>query len=134
MATETIDPRAARQVQFAALLVILLGVSNLIQGIAAATSDTYFSVTPDGLLVWDYDGWAAIWFVFGGIQLLAGFGILSGKRWARLLGVIILMLAAMFQMAFLVAFPLWGVLTIALAVVAIHALLLHGAAYASSRT
>jgi hypothetical protein len=133
MATDTIDPRAARQVQFAAVLVIFLGASNLIQGIAAAASESVFSVTPDGLLVWDYDGWAAIWFIFGTIQLLAGFGILAGKRWARILGVVVLMLAALCQVAFLVAFPLWGVLTISLAVVAINALLVHGAAYASSR-
>jgi hypothetical protein len=129
----TSDPRSAGRVQFAGLLIILIGASNVIQGIAAAASESYFAVTPDGLLVWDYDGWAAIWFILGGVQVLAGLGILGGKQWARVAGIVILLVAAMFQIAFLVAFPLWGVLMITLAVVAINALLVHGEAFGSSR-
>lgn len=121
------------RVRFAGILVILIGAFNLIQGIAAAAQEKYFAVTPDGLLVWDYDGWAAIWFVLGGIQLLVGFGILAGKQWARLVGILVLMVVAMFQIAFLAAFPLWAVLTIAIAVVAINALVVHGEAFGSAR-
>lgn len=122
------------RVRFAGILVILIGGSNLIQGIAAAAQEKYFAVTPDGLLVWDYDGWAAIWFALGGIQLLVGLGILAGKQWARILGILVLLFVAMLQIAFLVAFPLWGVLTIAIAVVAINALVVHGEAFSSSGT
>ena len=114
------------RVGFAAVLILLLGGFNLIQGIAAVAREEIFAVTPDGLLFWDYDGWATIWFVLGAVQVLVGLGILAGRRWARLVGVLVLMVAAMFQIAFLVAFPLWAVLTIALAVVAINALLVHG--------
>ena len=121
------------RVRFAGVLVILLGGFNLIQGIAAAAKEEIFAVTPDGLLVWDYDGWAGVWFVLGAVQVLVGLGILGGKQWARVLGVVILMVVAMFQIAFLVAFPLWAVLTIALAVVAINALLVHGEAFGSGR-
>ena len=121
------------RVRFAGVLVILVGGFNLIQGIAAAAKEEIFAVTPDGLLVWDYDGWAAVWFVLGAVQLLVGLGILGGKQWARVLGIVILMVVAMFQIAFLVAFPLWAVLTIALAVVAINALLVHGEAFGSGR-
>ena len=121
------------RVGFAAVLVLLLGGFNLIQGIAAVSREEIFAVTPDGLLFWDYDGWAAIWFVLGAVQVLVGLGILAGKRWARLVGVLVLMVAAMFQIAFLVAFPLWGVLMITLAVVAINALLVHGEAFGSAR-
>lgn len=119
------------RVRFAGILVILIGAFNLLQGIAAAAQETYFAVTPDGLLVWDYDGWAAVWFVLGGIQLLVGLGILAGKQWARVVGILVLMVVAMFQIAFLAAFPLWAVLTIAIAVVAINALVVHGEAFGS---
>ena len=114
------------RVGFAAVLILLLGGFNLIQGIAAVAREEIFAVTPDGLLFWTYDGWAAIWFILGAVQVLVGLAILGGKRWARLVGVLVLIVAAMFQIAFLVAFPLWAVLTIALAVVAINALLVHG--------
>ena len=121
------------RVRFAGVLVILLGGFNLIQGIAAAAKEEIFAVTPDGLLVWDYDGWAAVWFVLGAVQVLVGLGILGGKQWARVVGIVILMVVAMFQIAFLVAFPLWAVLTIALAVTAINALLVHGEAFGRGR-
>jgi hypothetical protein len=121
------------RVRFAGILVILVGGFNLIQGIVAATQEEYFAVTPDGLLVWDYDGWAVIWFVLGGIQLLVGLGILAGRQWARILGILVLMVVAMFQIAFLAAFPLWTVLTIGIVVVAINALLVHGEAFGSAR-
>jgi hypothetical protein len=121
------------RVRFAGILVILLGGFNLIQGIAAAAKEEIFAVTPDGLLVWDYDGWAAVWFVLGAVQVLVGLGILGGRQWARVVGIVILMVVAMFQIAFLVAFPLWAVLSIALAVTAINALLVHGEAFGSGR-
>ncbi|MGH3022237.1 MAG: DUF7144 family membrane protein [Gaiellaceae bacterium] len=121
------------RVRFAGILVLLLGGFNLIQGVAAATREETFAVTPDGLLVSDYDGWAAAWFVIGAIQLLVGLGILAGKQWARVVGILVLMLAAMFQIAFLVAFPLWAVLTIALAVTAINALIVHGEDFGAAR-
>jgi hypothetical protein len=120
------------RVRFAGVLVLLLGGFNLIQGVAAATREQTFAVTPDGLLVWDYDGWAATWFVLGAVQVLVGLGILAGRQWARVVGIILLMVVAMFQIAFLVAFPLWAVLTIALAVTAIHALLVHGEAFGTA--
>lgn len=128
-ATRAVALERSGRVRFAGILVILIGAFNLIQGIAAAAQETYFAVTPDGLLVWDYDGWAGIWFVLGGLQLLVGLGILAGKQWARVAGVLLLMLVATGQIAFLAAFPLWAVLTIAIAVVAINALVVHSESF-----
>lgn len=110
------------RVRFAGILVLLVGASNVVQGIAAVAREEYFAVTPDGLLLWDYDGWAAIWFVLGGIQVLAGLGILAGKQWARLVGILVLFLAAFAQIVFLAAFPLWSVLMIGIAITGLNAL------------
>lgn len=132
LSTRDVPGNRSGRVRFAGILVILIGAFNVIQGIAAAAQETYFAVTPDGLLVWDYDGWAGIWFVLGGLQLLVGLGILAGKQWARVAGVILLMLVATGQIAFLAAFPLWAVLTIAIAVVAINALVVHGESFGAT--
>ncbi|MGH3037134.1 MAG: DUF7144 family membrane protein, partial [Gaiellaceae bacterium] len=78
------------RVRFAAVLILLLGGFNLVQGIAAVSREEIFAVTPDGLLFWDYGGWAAIWFVLGAVQVLVGLGIMGGKHWARLVGVLVL--------------------------------------------
>ena len=121
------------RVRFAGILVLLLGGFNLIQGLVAATREQTFAVTPDGLLFWDYDGWAATWFVLGALQVLVGLGILGGRQWARAIGIVVLLLVAMFQIAFLVAFPLWAALTIGIAVAAIHALVVHGESFGERR-
>jgi hypothetical protein len=121
------------RVRFAGILVLLLGGFNVMQGVVASTREQTFAVTPDGLLFWDFDGWAAAWFVLGALQVLVGLGILAGKQWARAFGIVLLLLAAMLQIAFLVAFPLWAVLTIGIAVAAIHALVVHGESFGPER-
>ena len=59
-------------------------------------------------------------------MLLAGFGVLAGQVWARSLGVILALLSVIANVAFLAAYPLWSLIMIALAVVVIMALTVHG--------
>jgi uncharacterized membrane protein len=122
-------------VRFAGLLVIMIGAFNILNGVIGLVRETYFVVTPDGLLVSsDYNTWGGFWLGLGILQVLTGLGVLAGRQWARIVAIGLLMLSAVGQIAFLVAFPLWGVLTIGLIVAAIHALTVHGEAFSSRRT
>ena len=123
-------PTQVGWVRFAGILVLLIGAFNVIDGIAGLVKETYFVATPDGLLlVEDYDAWGGWWLTLGVLQLLAGLGVLAARQWARVVAICLLFLAAVGQIVFLVAFPLWGFLTIGLIVVAIHALTVHGEAF-----
>jgi hypothetical protein len=126
---EEAEREAVGWVQFAALLVLLIGAFNIVNGIVGLADDKYFVVTPDGLLVGDYQVWGGVWLALGILQMLVAAGIFAGKQWARIVGIILLLLSAVGQIMFLAAFPVWGFLTIGLIVAAIHALTVHGEAF-----
>jgi hypothetical protein len=123
------EREAVGWVQFAALLVLLIGAFNIVNGIVGLADDKYFVVTPDGLLVGDYQVWGGVWLALGILEMLVAAGIFAGKQWARIVGIILLLLSAVGQIMFLAAFPVWGFLTIGLIVAAIHALTVHGEAF-----
>lgn len=124
------DAEQVGWVRFAGILVILVGAFNVVDGIVGLTKQTYFEVTPDGLLVTtNYDAWGGWWLGLGILQILAGLGVLAGRQWARITAICLLLLAAVGQIVFLVAFPLWSLVTIGLIVAAIHALTVHGEAF-----
>lgn len=114
-------------IAFAGMLLILLGSFHIVEGIVALAKDEYFVVGPSGLVLSiDYTGWGWIHLIGGLVVLLAGFGVFAGQVWARAVGVIVAMVSALLNMLFLAAYPLWSIIMIALAVVVIMALTVHG--------
>jgi hypothetical protein len=108
---------------FAGVAFYLVGGFNIVGGLAALFKDEVFMVGKEGLLVADYTAWGWFLFIVGLLQLTAGIGIFRGRGWGRLLGVLLAALSAMLHIAFLVAFPAFGLITIALSVLVIYGLI-----------
>jgi predicted membrane metal-binding protein len=111
---------------FAGLMLVMLGAFNIIQGFAAILTDDVFLPTEEGGVLLDVTGWGWTNLIIGLLLLLAGFGLFSGATWARILAVIMVMLNAVAQLASLNYHPAWGIVIIALDVVVIWALIVHG--------
>lgn len=107
---------------FAGIMMLLIGAYNLLQGLAAIFSDDYFLVTEEDLLVFDFTAWGWIMLIWGVALVLSGFGLVTGKPWARWTGIAVVGLNAVAQAAFLSAFPLWSILVVGLCVLVIFAL------------
>jgi hypothetical protein len=105
---------------FGALLLLFVGFFNLIDGIIALTKNEYFLVPPDRLPVFGYTAWGWIWIVIGIAQFVIGGCLLARQGWARIAGAAIAILAAIGQLLFLAAFPLWSIIIIILCVLAIY--------------
>ena len=60
-------------------------------------------------------------------MLIAGLCVLAGKMWARIVGVLIAAVSLLANVAFLAAYPLWSLIMIAMDIVIIMALTVHGA-------
>jgi hypothetical protein len=114
---------------FAGTLFILIGAFNAVEGLVAIFKDEVFVVSEGQLVVTDFTAWGWFFLILGVIQVLVGFGILAGQGWARGVGIALAMLGAVVHIAYLVAFPIWGLITIGLCVVVIYALLVKGGAY-----
>ena len=112
---------------FAGVIMVMLGSLHIFEGLIALFKDEYFVVAPSGLTVnVDFTTWGWAHLIGGVIVLLAGFGVLAGQVWARTLGVILALISVLVNVAFLAAYPLWSLIMIALAVVVIMALSVHG--------
>jgi hypothetical protein len=86
----------------------------------------YVATTSHLIVHVSYATWGWVHFCIGVLIVLTGFGVMAGATWARILGIAFAVISAIVNLAFLPAYPVWGVLIIALDVVVIYALAVHG--------
>jgi hypothetical protein len=112
---------------FASVMMVMLGIFHIIQGLVALFKDEYFLVGHSGLVVnVDFTAWGWVHVIWGVIVVFAGVGVLAGKIWARTVGVLIALVSAIVNLAFLAAYPIWSLIMIALCIIVIMALTVHG--------
>ena len=112
---------------FAGVLMIILGAVHAFQGLVGIFKDEYFLVSSSGLaLKLDFTAWGWIHLLIGVIIVLAGICVLAGQMWARIVGVILAALSLLANVAFLAAYPVWSLIMIAMDIVIIMALTVHG--------
>lgn len=112
---------------FSGLLMIMLGTFQAIMGFVALFKEDYYLVGREGLVVEvDYTAWGWVHLIIGTLALLAGLGILAGQMWARVVGIILALVSAIANLAFLAAYPVWGIIVITMDVLIIYALCVHG--------
>jgi len=112
---------------FAGVMLVMLGGFQAMEGIVAIIRDEYYLVTRNGLVIdLDYTAWGWTHLVLGLIAVGAGIGIFAGQMWARVLGIVIAVISALANMAFLAAYPIWATIVIATDVIVIYALAMHG--------
>ena len=112
---------------FAGVTMIMLGAFSIIEGLVAVFNHSYYLVTSNNLLVHvNYTTWGWVHFGIGVAVVLAGFGVMTGAMWARVIGIGIAVISAIVNLAFIAAYPVWGIIIIALDVLVIYALAVHG--------
>jgi hypothetical protein len=114
-------------VVFGGVVLVLLGAVQVVEGLVALLAEENFRVPSSGLLVdVDYAVWGWVHLALGVVAALAGVGLLAGNLLARVVAVVLAVVNAVVQLAFLAAHPVWSVLVIALDVVVIYAVVVHG--------
>jgi hypothetical protein len=112
---------------FAGILMIMLGFFQAIAGLVAIFDDTFYLVTKSGLVVSvDYTVWGWVHLIIGVVAFLAGYAVMSGKTWGRTIGIILAVVSAIVNMAFIGAYPWWSIIIITMDVLIIYALAVHG--------
>ena len=111
---------------FAGIIMIMAGAFQALAGLVALFQDEFYVATPNYLLKFDTTTWGWIHLLLGLLVLFAGFAVLSGKTWGRVIGVILAVLSALANFAFIPYYPFWSLIIIALDVFVIWALTAHG--------
>lgn len=119
---------------FAAVMMLMMGCFHAIAGLVAIFRDDYYLVSRNGLVVHaDYTAWGWTYLIGGIVLVAAGASLLSGRMWARIVGVGLALLSAITNMAFFEAYPWWSAIMITLDVLVIWALTVHGSEMKSLR-
>ena len=111
---------------FAATMMIMIGIFQAIQGLIALFNDTFYVVGQKWVFEFDVTAWGWIHLILGIVVAVAGFFLLQGAVWARTIGVILAVISAVFNFAWLPYYPVWSTIVIALDVFVIWALTAHG--------
>ncbi len=107
---------------FAATLLFLTGAVNLIQGIFALFLRDYLFITGGEAFFFTLTPWGLLLGLWGLLLLGAGFALTTGRSWARTLGVVLLAINVVAQLAFFAANPLWSLVVTGVNLLAIYAL------------
>jgi hypothetical protein len=114
-------------VVFGGVVLMVIGVFQAIEGLVALFDDGFYFVRPNGLVVdVDYDVWGWTHLLIGAIAIVIGMGLIVGNTAARVAGVVVAFLSALVNLAFLSAYPIWSAIVIALDVIVIYAIVVHG--------
>ena len=114
-------------VVFGGVMLIMMGTFQAIEGFIAVFNDDFYLVRPSGLVInVDYSTWGWTHVVIGVVAVLTGAGLLAGNTAARVVGVGIAVLSALVNLAFISAYPVWSTILIALDVIVIYAITVHG--------
>jgi hypothetical protein len=107
---------------FAGVLMLVIGGYHAMAGIAALVEDEIFLETPSYTYALDVTTWGWVHVGLGVLVALAGAAVLRDRLWGRLVGIVLAGLSLFANFLFLLYYPLWAALIIALDVVIIWAL------------
>ena len=114
-------------VVFAGVMMIMIGAFHAISGFVAIFDPGYYLVGRNGLVVSvDYTTWGWVHLLLGAVALIAGIAVLSGQMWGRVVGIAMAVVSAIAELAFIAAYPIWSTIVIAIDVIVIYALTVHG--------
>jgi hypothetical protein len=119
------EGRGYGTVMFAALVLALVGVFNLMYGVAAI-ANSHVLTTNAHFVFGTVRAWGWVTLTLAILQLFAAIGVLLGNQLTRWFGVAVVGLNAIGQMFFIPAYPFWSLMIIAVDVIALYALCAHG--------
>jgi hypothetical protein len=111
---------------FAAIMMIMAGVFQAISGLVAIFQNEFYVATRNYLFQFDATTWGWIHLLVGLLVAFAGWGLLSGRTWARVVGITVALVSATANFLFIPYYPFWALTIITLDIFVIWAIAAHG--------
>ncbi len=112
---------------FAAVLLLIAGVLNIIYGIGAISDASFYTSTGTHYLFASLHGWGWITLIIGVIQLTADFSLFGCGTYGRVIGIIAASLGAIAALlAVAGAQPFWSLGVFAICLWVAHGLIVYG--------
>jgi hypothetical protein len=125
--TQRVSGWAVGGIVFAASMMTLAGVFQILAGLAAILNDEFFVVTRNYTYDLDVTVWGWIHLIIGILAVSVGFGLFGRRTWAGVTGIMLAMLSALANFFFIPFYPIWALVVIGLDIWIIWALTRPGA-------
>jgi uncharacterized membrane protein YhdT len=109
--------------EFACVLLFLVGAFNIIDGIAAIGDSRYVAHT---VMFANLHAWGWFFLCWGILQVIAAVSAYRGARWALMLAIVTAFFNAIAQLSAVKISPVWSVIIIAIDVLVMYGLIVHG--------
>jgi hypothetical protein len=113
---------------FAAIMMIMVGIFQAIQGLVGIFENEFYVPTRNYIFQLDATSWGWTHLILGLLVAFAGWGLFSGRTWARTVAIFLAVLSAISNFLFIPYYPFWSLLIITLDVFVIWAVAAHGGA------
>lgn len=113
-------------IAFAGFMTLFLGVVHLIAGFVALFKDDVYVATNANLWVLDFTSWGWAHILFGALAIWASSSLMQGKYYGRTFAVVLAMVSAAVNVAFIPVYPIWSIMMVTVAVLVIWATIVHG--------
>jgi hypothetical protein len=114
-------------IAFAATIMTLSGVFQILAGLVAIFDDDFFVVARNYTFDLDVSAWGWIHLIVGVLVLATGMGLFARAAWAGVTAIVLCMLSALTNFFFIPYYPIWALLVIGLDIWVIWALTRPGA-------
>jgi uncharacterized membrane protein len=114
---------------FAFVILVIVGFFNAVLGITLIAGDEIYVSGNDArvVLVGDTTGWGWILLILGGLEVIAGFGVLARSQAARWFGIIMATLAALGHLPVIFGRnPIYSFIVVLMSVLVIYGLAQYG--------
>jgi hypothetical protein len=118
---------------FAGIMMVMAGFFQAFSGLVALFQNEFYVATRNYLFQFDATSWGWIHLLLGIVVAAAGFAVMAGRTWGRVVGITLAMLSALANFAFIPYYPFWAITIIALDIFVIWALAAHGGEIAMDR-
>ncbi|MEU0564615.1 hypothetical protein ABZ297_04315 [Nonomuraea sp. NPDC005983] len=113
-------------VWFAGLMMIMSGVFNAITGLYGIFNNHMYVTGAGELMILSLTGWGWVHLIFGILLVIAGVALTAGQLWARIVAIVLAAINAMTQLLWIDVNPWWSLAVIAVDVLVLYALIVHG--------
>lgn len=117
---------AAGWATFAAAMLGLIGMFQILTGIAGLANDEFYLESPNFVFDFDATAWGWIHLLLGIILMASAVGIMVGNVAARTVGVIVALISAITNFGFIPMYPVYAIVMIAVNITVIWSLTAHG--------
>jgi hypothetical protein len=106
---------------FAGILLFIVGVLNIIWGLAAI-GDSKFFIADQKYIISSLHTWGWVTLILGVVELVAGYSLFSGGGFGRWVGIVAAALTSISALLSIPAYPFWSLCIFALAIIILYQL------------